>query len=175
MGYSISVALPDRKTRDRMLDFFKTLDWMTLRQACGQEGAGLRTVVEGRLLAYPPKGVSLERMLGFNGSMIPHAAWAVVAWVATQFRAAGQDPVIYYDQEAFPCTVTDDPSHPSQHFLVDDQGVFVIRKEDKPLLLRVLQGLGKDRQHDLDQGKLREQAWIRQMNEAWRAFNAHAA
>lgn len=174
MGYSISVAVPDRKTRDRLFDFFKTLDWMALREASGPEGTNLRTVVEGRLLAYPPKGVNLDQVLGFNGSMIPHAAWAVVAWVATQFRAPGQDPVIYYDDEALPCTVADDPTHSSRHFLVDNQGVFVIREENRPLLLRVLQGLAKDSKHDLEQGKLREQAWIRNMNDAWRAFNAQA-
>ena len=175
MGYSISVALPTRAERDRMLAFLDTQDWERLADISAPDIAGGSLnggPVAGADLAYPPDSVSPDRLLGFNGSGIPHAAWAVVGWVAAQYRKEGKHPHFYYDSERMTCVVDDDPTNTTRHFQVDQQGVFVIRPEKAVGFWGMADAFFKEMAGRGKQAKLAEQDWIRHMGQAWAQHNA---
>ena len=137
MGYSISVELPSTQARDEMLSFLHAQDWEGLAKSLSgnfrEEGTVLFPV-PGPDLAYAPReedGVDPSRLLGYNGSLIPHSAWSVIAWIATQHAKPGHAPYFWYDHEKIECEITDDPLLRSGNFMVDEDGVFIPRKAKK--------------------------------------------
>ena len=170
MTYSISVALADRQARDEMLVFLEQQDWEALHQTTRKNATGggvwPLSVVGGEHLNYPPNR-SPETLLGFNASLMPHAAWAVCAWVSVVACPKGQEPHFWYDAERMACVVHDDPNFKTRHFQVDSQGVMVLKPHAEPFALRVASlMLGHTG------GRRKEQAWIAAMAADWRARQA---
>lgn len=167
MGYSLSVALPDPAARDRMLAFLQAQDWTGLQAAVDQDAlasSARLAVVGGEDLSYSPRQTDPACLLGFNGTAIPHAAWAVVAWVATKAGTPGRPAPLWHDSERLRCVVDDNPDLDTRRFQVDSQGVFVLKPDKDPWPARLASALAGRRQARRD-----EQAWMRQLNDAWNA------
>lgn len=125
--------------------------------------------VAGPDLAYAPDkddGVDEDRLLGFNGSRIPHTAWAVIAWVATQYAKPGQNPVFWYDNEQVECEITQDPKIRTGNFMVDPGGVFLPNEDKIPGLPSLLFA---SKMKKKAQAHAQEREWIQGLHDRWQA------
>lgn len=119
MGYSISVRLPTPELRDHALAFLRQ-DLQAHPHACNIQP------VKGEDLSYPPSG-NLERVLGFNGSIMGPFAWFACAWLA---HKAGTNKNgtwhLYYDHEYIPIREVEGATHLAalnDFVLVNAQGI----------------------------------------------------
>lgn len=163
MSYSISVGFATSKQKADMLAFWNSQDHTEFQDILEKEEgyADQGILSEKSELGYPPE-VLADRVLGFNGSSIPHIFWAFCAWMVVQNPGSS----MYYDHEVMPIKVYHEP-HPKQlgkEFAVDKEGVFIQRPS--PFWSKIVQSWDTKQQ---------TRAWLIDLTEKWKAHQASLA
>jgi hypothetical protein len=158
MGYSLSVRFSSKAERDHMLAFLEKQDWRALHK-CEPQATGSHPTT-GDNLGYPPKG-DLDRVLGFNGSMVGRHVWDVGAWWAVKSKHRnGGNPSVYWDDERMDIVAGRDPKPGEEQRTRTDARGLPNPNEKPSSIFEFLSGL-------LPSGRKAQLQWMEQLEANW--------
>lgn len=142
--HSLSIEFKSKEDLQKARILFDDYEH-SIQALARQESSSFRMrPVTSRGLQYKPHSGLL---LGFNAPIIPWTIWAVSAWVAVNLGRRDEEGFyLYLNNERYP--ITFDEFAPG--FLVDKEGVAVIRKEETVKSMIRRDGVTSIRKHVIE-------------------------